>query len=156
MEREGRHSSGGGFSSCGSRGFSSHRSSSSHRSEGSSFGSGRCSSSRSSSNLSRSPRFTPRTRPSVPPAPPRMPVPPVYSHTTVYTGSGAHCTDDDDFFCNYHGGSQELSSKGKLGSEVAIRSSYVIGDELGWISNSRMGTEGMDYFNEKTEQGRIC
>ena len=44
---------------------------------------------------------------------------------------------------NYH-------PREKLGSEAAISSSYVIGDELGWISNSRTVTEGMDYFYEKT------
>lgn len=38
----------------------------------------------------------------------------------------------------------------KLGAEAAISSSYVIGDEIGWISKSKTVTNGMDYFYEKT------
>lgn len=44
---------------------------------------------------------------------------------------------------NYH-------PREKLGAEAAVSSSYVIGDELGWISNSKIVTDGMDYFYEKT------
>lgn len=145
----------GGGHSGGSRDFSGHRSSSSHRSGISSLGSGRSSSSRSSFSLLHFSRSMPKSSPLAP----RMPVLPMYSQTTVYTGSGTHVRNEKrpKTHQEYHGAPKKKPNWDKIMLLlcIAIFFSTLITAVESKIRNDKYVIYPYSNFVQQVEAGEI-